>query len=190
MTVQLKTSGHFPSRFLFLSLQHLLSLWLHYCSSPNAPGQSLFHFQRHILTTGAAPCQAGKHSFRTRASDTRFLNSPPRTAEGVCMVLKSEEGGDGMKKKEDEWGKLAGRENVGWVTQPLSLSLFWRGSKGRKSLTVFVAVDPDALVLPQDLGRRRADHVAEDQGIVALVELLPTRRVTEGDSLCNGKQEN
>lgn len=64
--------------------------------------------------------------------------------------------------------------------------LFRRGVGERKSLTILVAVDPGTLVLPQDLGRRRADHVAEDQGVVALVELLPARRVAEGDPLCGG----
>lgn len=51
-------------------------------------------------------------------------------------------------------------------------------------LTVFAAVDLQALVLPDDEGWRRADHVADDDGVVAFVELLWTGRVLEGDLLC------
>lgn len=59
---------------------------------------------------------------------------------------------------------------------------------GGGCLTIFAAVDPQALVLPDDEGRRRADHVADDDGVVALVELLRTGRVLEGDLLCGGDQ--
>lgn len=51
-------------------------------------------------------------------------------------------------------------------------------------LTVFGDLDPGALVLPDDGGRRRADHVADDVGVVALVELLRAGGGLEGDLFC------
>lgn len=53
-----------------------------------------------------------------------------------------------------------------------------------KRLTIFGGLEFGALVLPNDGGRRRADHVADDVGVVALVELLWTRRTLEGDLFC------
>lgn len=61
----------------------------------------------------------------------------------------------------------------------------WRVGGGG-GLTIFAAVDPQAFVFPDDEGRRRADHVADDHGVVALVELLRTGRVLEGDLFCWG----
>lgn len=51
-------------------------------------------------------------------------------------------------------------------------------------LTVFGNLDPGALVLPNDGGWRRADHVADDISIVTFVELLWARGVFECNFFC------
>lgn len=51
-------------------------------------------------------------------------------------------------------------------------------------LTVFGDLDPGAFMLPNDGGRRRADHIADNVGVVTFVELLWAGSALEGDLFC------
>lgn len=70
-----------------------------------------------------------------------------------------------------------GRLEVGKAAQALEhLYLAW--------LTIFGNLDPGALVLPNDGGWRRADHIADYVGIIAFIKLLRGGSTLEGDLLC------
>lgn len=105
--------------------------------------------------------------------------------------------------EEEECWKLIWKHELavgvcGEVRRPLGDSgwLGWRGGlevgkqvkHGRKfyfnRLTIFGTLDPGALVLPNDGGGRRTDDVTHNVGIITLVELLRTGRITEADLLC------
>lgn len=102
--------------------------------------------------------------------------SPPHVGAG---------GGVGGEGDEEECSQLIGKRGR---TDGNGRRVMMGGA-GR-GLTIFAAVDPRALVLPDDEGWRRADHVADDDGVVALVELLRTGGVLEGDLLCGGGGNN
>ena len=56
-------------------------------------------------------------------------------------------------------------------------------------LTIFGDLDLGSFVFPDDAGGRRADHVTDNVGIVALVELLRGRGAVEGNLLCRGQAQ-
>lgn len=120
----------------------------------------------------------------TRMENTIFSLELTSWHRGGCLHGAEQRGRRRRREEMSEENWQGGR--MGDERNDLFLSTF---SGDSRSLTVLVAVDPGPLVLPQDLGRRWADHVAEDQGVVALVELLPARRIVEGDSLCIERQE-